>query len=78
MSLTALEFILRATGRATLFFFSHDRPPNVYGLPHYPVAQADAQTFPSYFILNEIGVAAALAGFYYPSEKGQNLQDLPD
>jgi len=50
----------------------------VNGLPHYPVAQADAQTFPSYVILNEIGVAAALAGFYYPSEKGENLQDLPD
>ncbi len=74
MSLTALEFVLRASGRATLLFLSHDRPPNVYGLPHYPVAQADAQTFPSSVILNEIEVPAALADFYDRSEKGQNLQ----
>src|SRR6476469_8219831 len=60
MSLTALEFVLRATGRATLIFFSHDCPPNVYGLRHYPVAQADAQTFPSSVILNEIEVLVAL------------------
>jgi len=44
-------------------------------LPHYPVAQADAQTFPSSVILNEIEVPAALADFYDRSEKGQNLQD---
>jgi hypothetical protein len=75
MSLTALEFVLRATGRATFLFFSHDRPPNVYGLPHYPVAQADAQTFPSSVILNEIEGPAALAAFYHPSEKEQNLRD---
>jgi hypothetical protein len=75
MSLTALEFVLRATGRATLIFFSHDCPPNVYGLPHYPVAQADAQTFPSSLILNEIDVPAAFAASYRWSEKGQILRD---
>jgi hypothetical protein len=75
MSLTALEFVLRATGRATFLFFSHDRPPKVYGLPHYPVAQADAQTFPSSVILNEFEGPAALAAFYHLSEKGENLPD---
>src|SRR5438477_6598770 len=32
----------------------------VNSLPHYPVAQADAQTFPLSLILNEIEVPAAL------------------
>jgi len=45
-------------------------------LPHYPVAQADAQTFPLYVILNEIEVPAALAASCdRRSEKGQNLKD---
>jgi len=36
----------------------------VNGLPHYPVAQADSQTFLSSVILNEIEAPAALVASY--------------
>jgi hypothetical protein len=73
MGLTALEFILRATGRATLLFFSHDSPPKVYGSQHYPVAQADAQTFPVFSYLNEIEAPPALAVSYDRPRKRTEL-----
>jgi hypothetical protein len=51
----------------------------VNGLPHYPVAQADAQTFPSSVILNETGALAALAASYdRPSKKDRIYRMMQD